>query len=173
MAEPGIREVSGSIGMAALAGLEHILLEGNALGWIVHLLDIVHPVAVIAHRLVGGSRRISLLKEGDGGAVEIRHVGVHYLGGNAIFLHDAFIGMALAAHLGGRIDLETRRIGALDGMYAVTIGAGWHIRVLVIGNAAAVDAVYVLVVNIVMAARTNFGDGSVFSGSRGTIRIFL
>jgi len=173
MAEPCIREVGRGIRVAALARLEHVLLERNALGWIVNRDDVVHAVAVVAHRFVGGGLGIGLLEQGDRGTVEIGNVGVHDLGGNAILAHLLGIGMALAAHLGGRVDAETGRIGALNNVHTVAVGAGRHVRILVLGDAAAMHAVEVLFVNRIVAARADFGDCGMLHRGRAAVRVGL
>jgi len=164
MTEPGIGEVGRSVGMAALAGQEQILLERKALGGVVHVLDVVHTMTVVTHRLVGGSLGVSLLEQGDRGAVKIGHVSIQHVGRDAIFVHDLGIRMTFAADLGGRIDAEAGRIGALDGVHAVAIGASRDVGILIVDNAAAMDAVKVLGINVIVAAGANFGDGSVLAG---------
>src|SRR5450759_1063242 len=173
MAEPGIREVGCCIWVAALAGLEHILLESNTLGWVIYPLNIMHTVTVVAYGLVGGSLRIDFLEERDSGTMKIGHVGVQHLGRDAILLHFLLIGVALAAYLGGRIDAETGRIGTLDGMHTMAVCAGRDIRIFIVNNAAAVNTVQVLIVNIIMSARADFSDCGVFAGSRVTTGILL
>ena len=127
VAEPGAGKISRSIGMAAAAGFQQILLNDCTLR-IIYLFYVVNAMAVNANRLVG------LLTGSDGlehlhrRPVKIAEVGVENVGVYMIFVHQLLVGMTFGADL--RRKKPEWAVGwALNIVNAVTIDTARHIRI--------------------------------------------
>ena len=88
VAHPCGGEIGGDIGMAALAFDDQIIAQGNACLHVIHFGDVMHAVTVGADWFVGGLPGEFFFKEFYGCAMEIRHIGIEYVCGNSILVHD-------------------------------------------------------------------------------------
>ena len=117
----------------------------------------MRAVAVVTDRLVGLLVGVGLLKDRHRRAVEVRHIGVKHIGGDAVLRHQRLVGVAFGAQL-RREQTEARRVGVHNVMRRVTVGANRHIRVLFAQQRRAVDAGRVLVMDGAVALRAGGGD---------------
>ncbi len=96
--EPGSRKIAGSARMALLASIQQVLLDDRAVR-AGYLKNVMNAVAVNAHRFIRFLSRRYCLEHLYRCAMEIRQVGVEYLGVDAIFRHQLRIRMATCADI--------------------------------------------------------------------------
>ena len=85
--------------------------------------------------------------------MEISHIGIQYVRGNAKLIHQGFVGMAGRAKIRGTV-AETIGTGVLNIVNTVTIRTGGNVLVALLGQCRAVDAFLVFIINGAVALGT-------------------
>ena len=128
--KPGVCKRSGRcVWMALLAFDQQVFLESNPCVGVIHLENIMMPMAIGADGFVGRLIGEILFEHFHGRTVEIGHIGIQHICGKTILLHQRFVGMAIGAKKG---DAVAERIGCwtLNIVDTMTIRAGGNIRVV-------------------------------------------
>ncbi len=128
VAEPGVGEAGGGVGVALAAGAEQVLLHLQALPRVRLARDVVDAVTVVADGLVRQLLGVPALEERDRRAVEVGHVGAQDLGRELVLRHPLVVGVAVGADP-RRLQAEPGGSGVVDVVDAVAVDAGRHVRV--------------------------------------------
>ena len=84
VSQPRIIKLDRRAWVTALASLQQVIFHHRA-GGILRGADVMHAVAVDAHRLVGLLVRRDLLEDPDRGAMEIGYIGIKHICVDTVF----------------------------------------------------------------------------------------
>ena len=143
--------------MAHLAALLQVLAYLQTLLRIIGTLDVMHTVAIEAHRLVGLSIWRLFFEQGYGRTVKIGNICFEDICGDVVFSHQVFVRMALCTKQ-RRLQAECGCARIFDIVHSMTVNARWHVRIAFIDQCTAMHTREIFLINRAVAQRASAGN---------------